>query len=701
MRRLVPPFVALAVALLGLATPGLSPALAADPGYSVTPLHFKVAVGPEGDTVCDVVGDLYQPSNASPDNRMPAVLMTNGFGGSKDDEAGFAKYFASNGYVALSYSGLGFGGSSCKITLDDPDFDGKAASQLIDYLGAAEGIAFTDKGHTSPAPKLDSVKLDSPGDPRVGMLGVSYGGQVQYAAASVTRKLDTIVPIITWNDLSYSLAPNNTDQFRLPGQELVGVSSQTPGVVKQNWALGFSALGLTADLQNQQGEVPAPCPNFADFVCPALVTGAGAGTLSPDAIKALRHASVASYQDKVTIPTLILQGQADTLFNLNEAAATYRALEAQGTEVKMSWIEYGHSGSPAEGELDRKAPNPATQHITKRIVDWFAHYLKDDQSASTGPEFTYFRDWVDYSGVATKAYAQSDRFPVGSESIYHLSGAASSTATAGRLVTRTSNVVTGSQSFGATPGPVSTAEDPDVVDGVFQVPEDAERDLPGTYAQYDTDPLTRNVDVVGSPQARLKVEAPTAGAAQGEDLGKLVLFLKIADVDESGKAKVVRNLVAPVRVPNVNEAFTVKMPAFVHRFEAGHTIRFVVSGASPNYRGNNLLTPVKISTAVSQSAQTLTLPTLAAAPISTGTSGGGNSGAVPTPTPSKPDATTKDKPAAADASTTAASAAAPGPGSSVLPDTGGPQLPLLLVGLLLLAMGGDLVRRQRRAAVHP
>ena len=35
---------------------------------------------------------------------------------------------------------------------------------------------------------------------------------------------------------------------------------------------------------------------------------------------------MASYQDKVKIPTLILQGQADTLFNLNEAVATLSRL---------------------------------------------------------------------------------------------------------------------------------------------------------------------------------------------------------------------------------------------------------------------------------------------------------------------------------------------------------------------------------------
>ena len=115
---------------------------------------------PDGPIECDIVGDLYVPTSASPTNRVPAILTTNGFGGSKDDQAGIGKAFANRGYAVLSYSGLGFGGSDCKITLDDPDYDGKAAKQLVGYLGGKSGVAFTDDAHKNPAPVLDVVKRD-------------------------------------------------------------------------------------------------------------------------------------------------------------------------------------------------------------------------------------------------------------------------------------------------------------------------------------------------------------------------------------------------------------------------------------------------------------------------------------------------------------------------------------------------------------
>ncbi|HLY33715.1 MAG TPA: CocE/NonD family hydrolase, partial [Jatrophihabitantaceae bacterium] len=202
---------ALAVPAL-VATVGGTPAGAAGT-FTEQTLHFKVFVGPTRSQECDIVGILVTPTSATPTNRVPAILTTNGFGGSDQDQVPFAEQEAGLGYVVLSYSGLGFGGSDCKITLDDPDYDGVAASQLVSYLGGAPGIAYTDDTHTTAAPTLNVVvhdAVDHAGqadtyDPRVGMWGGSYGGQIQFAAASVDPRIDAINPQITWSDLSYSL----------------------------------------------------------------------------------------------------------------------------------------------------------------------------------------------------------------------------------------------------------------------------------------------------------------------------------------------------------------------------------------------------------------------------------------------------------------------------------------------------------------
>src|SRR3954466_13685368 len=122
-------FVSVAAAIACAAA--AAPAQAAD--YDVKTLHFDVVIGPANDQHCDVVGDLYKPATATKSNPAPAVLTTNGFGGSKDDQADTAKLLASRGYVVLSYSGLGFGGSGCKITLDDRAHDGEGGPRLLPF----------------------------------------------------------------------------------------------------------------------------------------------------------------------------------------------------------------------------------------------------------------------------------------------------------------------------------------------------------------------------------------------------------------------------------------------------------------------------------------------------------------------------------------------------------------------------------------
>jgi ABC-2 type transport system ATP-binding protein len=586
---------------IGVAATAITAPAEAAPTHTVQTLHFAVTTGPNDDKECDIVGDLYVPTAATSTARVPAILTTNGFGGSKDDQAGIGAAFADRGYVVLSYSGLGFGGSDCKITLDDPDWDGKAASQLISYLGGASGIAFTDDAHTTPAPVLDVVKRDakdhlgdtSTNDPRVGMVGGSYGGQIQFAAASVDPRLDTIVPIVTWNDLTYSLGPNNTGQ--------TGVTSSTPGATKLAWGLLFSTLGMVQGFQNAQTDPSrvVGCPNFADFVCVALVLAGTTGYFDAASLKALRHASVANYMSKIKIPTLLLQGQNDTLFNLNESIATFEALRAQGTPVKLIWQSWGHSnGTPAPGEIDLGALNPDTQYETARVLQWFERYLKG-RNVNTGPTFAYFRDWVSYSGIATPAYGTSSKYPVGSLRNFYLSGTS--------LATSATSLTKSTRSFLTPPAglPTSTSE-PDAIGSVAKLPV-PELDLPGTFADWTSAPLTSALRVVGTPTLTTQVSAPVAAAAQSlGPAGQLVLFVRLQDVGTDGKAKDLRLLSAPIRIKDVTQPISVTLPAIVYQFAKGHRVRLVIAGGSLNYRGG--VTPQTVQVTTGTSDHQLRLP---------------------------------------------------------------------------------------------
>jgi ABC-2 type transport system ATP-binding protein len=293
-----------------------------------------------------------------------------------------------------------------------------------------------------------------------------------------------------------------------------------------------------------------------------------------------------------------MQGEKDTLFNLNEAVSTYLALREQHTPVKMVWQSWGHSSStPAPGELDLGNPDPATQYETGRVFAWFERYLRD-QPVDTGPPFAYFRDWVSYTGNAAPAYASSGNYPVGQSTNLYLSGT--------RLAPSAPLVANGTQSFWTAPAGAPTNLTPFESISYFAKVPVPEADLPGTTATWNSDPLASNVDVVGSPRLTVRITSLTAALTQAlGPAGQLVVFVRMQDVAPDGTASDINMLTAPVRVPDVTQPVTVTLPAFVHRFAPGHRIRLVVAASSLNYRGGLGANLVSIT---SGPGQVLSLP---------------------------------------------------------------------------------------------
>ncbi len=571
----------------------------ADPaGFTRSSLYFDTTVGPDGSRHCNIEADLYTPDDVSADKPAPAVLTTHGFGQTKDAQAPTAEFLAGRGYVVLAYSGLGFGGTGCKVSIDSPDPDGQAAQDLVSFLGGADGIAYEDAAHTRPVPGLDIVVRDIvaqdgrtlPDDPRVGMVGGSYGGAIQFAAAAVDPRIDAIVPMITWNDLSYSLAPNSTGAT-------VGVSTAVPGATKTSWTTIFSAAGVTAPGAAGYRADPTKvlgCPNFADPACGALATSLTQGFPDPQAVQFLRSASVASYVDRIHTPTLLIQGAEDTLFNLNEATATFEALQRQGTEVKMIWQKRGHSSGGDQSLLSggSSRPNPDTQYTTARYLDWFERHLKD-ADVDTGPTFAYYRDWVGAAGTAD-SYETASTPDVGTAQSLYLSDG-------GTLVSDRDAIRAGSQTLSTPVGGVVQGSTPSIV----QVPPGPrpENQPPGSFVTWTGAALDAPLDVVGAPAATVRISTPTPVTG---DLDAVVVFAKLYDVAPDGSATLINGQVAPVRIVDPNAPVTITMPAIVHRFDTGHSVRLVLSGSDSSFRGG--LVPRQVTVAAGDAGQQLVLP---------------------------------------------------------------------------------------------
>jgi hypothetical protein len=587
----------------GLTVLAPSASAAAIPARNLT--ITVTGLGAENRT-CEIDADLYVPAGVTAQRRAPALLVTNGFGGTKADQADLAQGFGAHGYVTLSYTGIGFvDGDECPITLDDVEHDGAAASQLLRFLGGDRRIVAIDDAtdrrvHVDQVIRQDA-RTGTRNDPAVGMTGGSYGGQIQFAAAAYehrkgTDRVDAIIPLITWNDLSYSLAPENSS---LPGGTAGSgsVSARDTGVFKYQWAALFTTLGVENGVEDLQASFTDPtrfpafvaesCANFEPEVCRALLEVGTLGYPSEESIAFLRSNSVAGYMRDVRVPTMIGQGQADTLFNLQESVATYRALKRQGTPVSLTWQSWGHSdSSPEAGELDLRHPERSYQG--RRALAWFDFYVR-----GTGPRpplnFSYFRDWVfEATGSAAKAYATAPGFPVGRSRTFYLSGGNGD----GGLVSSRYTVDPGVSSYSsvAPVGPNYTETSAlDQSQPVF--------DPPGTAIRFSTPPLSEAVTVVGSPRLTVELDAPVVEGTQAAGpAGRLVVYAKLYDVGPDGAIELPHRLISPVRVADVTKPVCIELPGIVHRFAPGHRLAVVLAGGDMAYRGSTVPQQVSLTT---------------------------------------------------------------------------------------------------------
>ena len=609
---LAPLTAAVVVGAANPATSATATATALQEVDSYVGLEFTVPAGRDDlgrSQTCTIDADLYKPHSASPSARVPTILTTNGFGGSKDDQAGLGRAFAARGYTVLSYTGLGFPDSGCKISLDDPGVDGVAASSLVTFLGggstapyAAANVGGTAQGAGTLT--VDWTVLDDPAryDPRLGMLGGSYGGQIQFATAATDARVDTLVPLITWNDLRYSLAPNNTSLTRG-----VTYANSNPGTEKIGWTGLFFGVGI---LDGLQGTAIDPgrnvgCPNFVLEACRAKATLDTLGHPTPDTYRLTDRVSVAHYVDRVTVPTFLIQGQNDTLFNLQEAVATYRSLKSRGVPVSMAWQSWGHSGGAngntgaAPGELDLTGQHIEDTYLGLRVKNWFDHHL-GGSAVSTGPEFAYFRDWVGYTGSAAPAYGGASSYPVGTRRTWYLSAA-------DELVGSRAQIQPGSTSW-SNPGLGAPASYTEVsgLEGQVSLPTGLNTpfDTPGTFGAWSTAPLTSPVDVVGSATLDVRFESPAVAVTQAVGpTGQLQVFAKLYDVAPDGSKTLVHKLISPVRVADVTQPVHIELPAIVHRVEAGHRLQLALASTDAAYKNAYAVQPVTVRASPSAPAR--------------------------------------------------------------------------------------------------
>ena len=559
--RLVVAAIALVAAV---AVPGTAAADA--PGTAgIRTLDERVEVpgGPDLPGPISLDTTLYLPATTP----APAVLVAHGFGGTKASVDADARALADRGFVVLAWSARGFGASGGQIALDSPDHEVADARALVDRLA------------TRP-----EVVQDGPGDPRVGVTGGSYGGALSLLLAGYDRRIDALAPVITWNDLGQALFPNAAAAGSVPTDTPARGAFSPDGVFKRGWAGVFFSAGLApgggppgavegaaagggpaGGPEDVPPGVPATCGRFTPAVCAAYTEAATTGRLSPATGELLRRSSPATVTDRITAPTLVVQGEADTLFGLDQADATARQIAAAGGTVRVLWYGGGHDGA---------APD---QGVRDAVGAWFDHWLagKGDDPGTT---FGYTVS----SGVRTNGDTPTSR-TVEAPAYPGLAGTPP--------VTVQPLPLEGDPQVALTPAggnPAAITSLPGLGGALGNVGSRVAAftaELPGQSAQFRTAPVDAPLLIAGAPRVDVTVaRVPGQPAAD-----QAVLFGKVYEVSADGTRALLGGAVAPVRVAVPADGsparVTVTLPGVVAPIEAGNRLLVSVGTTDQGYAG--------------------------------------------------------------------------------------------------------------------
>jgi ABC-2 type transport system ATP-binding protein len=279
------------------------------------------------------------PRAGSGDRRSPTVLMGPGWslGGDTDAdpdaEVGPQSVVTigtlhAAGYNVATWDPRGFGKSTGTVTVDSASYEAKDVSALIDWISGRQGVA-----------------LDAPGNPRVGMVGMSYGGGIQFVTAATDCRVDVITPTNAWNSLATSLYPAETFKAGW-GELLVSIASGA---------------------------------NLDPHITRASADASSTGELSQDDRTWFLDRGPDDVLADIGVPTLIVQGTVDNLFPLAEGVRNHVALSANGIPLAMTWYCGGHGvcNDPADPD----------GYVRDAVLGWLARYLDGDTRADPVPAF--------------------------------------------------------------------------------------------------------------------------------------------------------------------------------------------------------------------------------------------------------------------------------------------------------------------------
>ncbi|MBE7162764.1 MAG: ATP-binding cassette domain-containing protein, partial [Williamsia herbipolensis] len=419
--------------------------------------------------------------------------------------------------------------------------------------------------------------------------------------AGTDERIDAVVPVITWNNLEHALFPDfvrsSSDRAGTPADAGGGAD----GVFKRYWAATMIAsvvsgaglgaagqvdtgpagggVGRRSDDQSGSSGEPATsaapsssagptdgtsstddsdpgCGRLRLEICAAYAEAAGTSRITPSLRALLQNSSPSQVVGDITAPTLLVQGEQDTLFPLDQADANARAIAANGTTVAVDWYRGGHDGG---------SPDQATQD---RITGWFVTHLGGGTmpaNAVTGNGFRYSVDGgLTGSGRARTRVLQAAAYPG---------------LVAGSATPRTDVALTGGDQIVLNPAggiPAGISSLPGLGSRTSLLSTFLGSGLPGQSATFSSAPATALQVVTGSPTVQVTVTAlgsVTSGAGGSDAADDAVLFASVGTRTSGGVTTLAGSAVAPLRLPELaageSVTLTVDLPAAALQLAAG------------------------------------------------------------------------------------------------------------------------------------
>ena len=354
---------------------------------------------------------------------------------------------------------------------------------------------------------------------------------------------------------------------------------QAGGVFKKQWAGLLFTQGTTgptaapASGRGVRGAGPAGvptapalaalCGRFLPAVCAMYQGVATAGRPTPQGISLLERSSPSSVASRIDVPTLLIQGESDSLFGLDQANANYQAIRHNGAPVDMVWFAGGHDGG-----------NQETSRVNQLTERWFGRWLEPAGAPAPAtpavPAFSVSRELgLDAStGQEQLGVATAPRYP-------GLTGTRRSTVVLRGPAQTIINPPGGAPpSMSVLPG-LGTGS---LTTGAVGLP------MPGQSAAFTSAPLAAPLQQTGSATVRVRL----SGAAD------ITVFAAVYDVDQAGNATLPSGLAVPVRVTSAassaanggvarGRTVTVTLPAMDYQFAAGHRLRLVLTSTDFGY----------------------------------------------------------------------------------------------------------------------